>query len=57
MTIHPPLVRHLDPTAALAGRCARTRHLMGHVTPSVLHYKSFAKTCHEHYGYVLMHVI
>ena len=27
------------------------------VTPSVLHYKSFAKTCHEHHGYVLMHVI
>ena len=27
------------------------------VTPSVLHPKSFAKTCHEHHIYVLMHVI
>ena len=27
------------------------------VTPSVLHYKSFTKTYHEHHVYVLMHVI
>ena len=27
------------------------------VTPSVLHYKSFTKTPHEHHVYVLMHVI
>ena len=27
------------------------------VTPSVLHCKSFTKTCHEHHVYVLMHVI
>ena len=28
-----------------------------HVTPPVLHRKSFTKTCHEHHVYVLMHVI
>ena len=27
------------------------------VTPSVLHPKSFTKTCHEHHIYVLMNVI
>ena len=27
------------------------------VTPSVLHPKSFMKTCHEHHVYVLVHVI
>ena len=27
------------------------------VTPSVLHHKSFTKTCHEHHFYELMHVI
>jgi len=27
------------------------------VTPSVLHRKSFTKTCHEHHVYVLMQVI
>ena len=27
------------------------------VTPSVLHPKSFTKTCHENHVYVLMHVI
>ena len=30
---------------------------MGIVTPSVLHPKSFIKTCHEHHVYVLMYVI
>ena len=27
------------------------------VTPSVLHPKSFTKTCHEHHVYVLVYVI
>ena len=27
------------------------------ITHSVLHHKSFIKTCHEHHIYVLMHVI
>ena len=27
------------------------------VTPSVIHPKSFTKTCHEHHVYVLMHVM
>ena len=27
------------------------------VTPSVLHYKSFTKTCHEHHTYGVMHVM
>ena len=27
------------------------------VTPSVLHHKSFTKTCHEDHVYILMHVI
>ena len=31
--------------------------VQANVTPSMLHYKSFTKTCHEHYAYVLMHVL
>ena len=27
------------------------------ITPTVLHPKLFAKICHEHYVYALMHVI
>ena len=33
------------------------KYVQHFVTPSVLHCKSFTKTCHEHHVCVLMHVI
>ena len=45
-----------DPVCGEIFVLCRTRQEVD-VTPSVLHYKSFTKTCHEHHVYVLMQVI
>ena len=49
--------RRLEAVENITKYQEQTKKWRDSVTPSVLHHKSFTKTCHEHHVYVLMHVI